>query len=149
MGGCLLSERRTCQMLELLLTVWVHQFHPKLTHFPVHPLFLPLCGCLKPKGHGRGNQRVWRGLETFPCRQEAHSLVRVWFLCRSGFAHYCGTGVWTCTWWAPTCKHLEHSHPGTECFGLGQNSIFLMSFQLQVLEMASLPLGILWFKLIR
>lgn len=41
-------------------------------------------------------------------------------------------------------RALKHSHPGTECFGLGQNSIFLMSFQLQVLEMASLPLGILF-----
>lgn len=76
-SGCLLSEGRVCQMLELHLTVWVHQFHPKLTRLPVHPLFLPLCERLKPKGHGRGNQRVWRRLETFPCRQEAHSLVRV------------------------------------------------------------------------
>lgn len=40
-------------------------------------------------------------------------------------------------------EHLKHSHPETECFGLGQNNIFLVSFQLQVLETASLQLRIL------
>lgn len=40
-----------------------------------------------PHGHSRRNQRVWKRLETFPCRQEVHSLVRVRF----------STLVWVCT----------------------------------------------------
>lgn len=50
--------------------------HPKLPHFSLHPLFLPLCGCLMAMAKGI---RVWRRLESFPCRQEVRSLVRVRF----------------------------------------------------------------------
>lgn len=121
--------------------MWIHQFHAKLTHFPFHPLFLPLCGCLMATAEGiQEFGEGWLPLQAGGSQPGEGVILHV------------GLGLQTFV--ALGCEHahgerLKHSHAETEYFGLGQNNIFLVSFQLQVLEMASLQLGILWFKLIR
>lgn len=123
--ACLMTERRAYQMVELFLTVWVHQLHHKLTCFPLHLLHpFPCVDAPSPQATAEGIKLFGEG--------QWHSLAcsRVtagwgggsW--CRSGLARCCGSGVWTCVWLAHTCKHFKHSHPENESVLLEQTIIF-------------------------